>query len=157
MEHFTCLLTVLKISEKRDKRLKRWVIISTYKKNWDPVPTVFLFPPAMDNCFVCKQSWPYCCQPLLQLRDKGHHVMFLHPIKSTLKEVWGLGSVGVTCCGTYYGKFLDDETTTYYLMYLGNSEHEALARLYHMKSFLLLKKSLGGKRSLRPTCNIRTL
>ena len=75
--------------------------------------------------------------------------MFLHPIKGTLNEDWGLGSVGVTCYGIYYGMFLNDETTTYYLMYLGNSEHEALARVYHMKSFLLLKKFFGGQQVTR--------
>ena len=61
--HFTCLLTVLKISEKRDKRLKEKLASS---------PRNFLFPPAMDNCFVCEQPPPCCRQPLLKLRACSH-------------------------------------------------------------------------------------
>lgn len=54
------------------------------------------------NCYVCKQSWPSCCQTLLELWGHGHHDKFVHPNKGLLKEAWGLGIVWVTCCSAIY-------------------------------------------------------
>ena len=91
---------------------------------------------ALKQCYVCKQSRPCCRQPLLELREQGHHEKFIHPIQGPLKFAWGLGSVWVTCCHAYYGKHYDDETTEYKPMYLGDCEEQAMSRVNHVKSFI---------------------
>ena len=66
-----------------------------------PCPLKFFFlhhptvmdPQAFQTCYVCKQSRPCCRQPLMHLREHGHHEKFVHPIKGPLKDAWGLGSV----------------------------------------------------------------
>jgi len=90
----------------------------------------------MENCYVCKQSWPCCQTPLLELGKQGTHEKFVHPVKGPLKEAWGLGSVWVTCCGAIYGMYYNDETTRYDPIFLGNHYEEAMSRVNHVKSFL---------------------
>ena len=87
-------------------------------------------------CYVCKQSRPCCCQPLLELRERGTHEKFVRPIQGLLKEAWGLDSVRVTCCGSIYGMYYNDKTTQYDPIFLGNCEEEVLSRVNHVKSFL---------------------
>ena len=72
----------------------------------------------------------------MDLKDRGHHEKFVHPVKGPLKDAWGLGSVWVTCCHAYYGMYYDDETTTYQPIFLGDCEEQALSRVKHVKSFL---------------------
>ena len=91
---------------------------------------------AFQECYVCKQSRPCCRQPLLELREKGHHEKFVHPIRGLLRDTWGLGTVWVTCCNQYYGMYYDAETISYQPMFLGNSEYQAYQRMNHVKSFL---------------------
>ena len=79
---------------------------------------------------------PCCRQPLMELRERGHHEKFIHPIQGPLRYAWGLGSVWVTCCHAYYGMYYDDETTAYKPIYLGDCEEQALLRVNHVKSFL---------------------
>ena len=105
------------------------------------IPSNFYHPTVMDQqafqtCYVCKQSRPCCRQPLMDLKDRGHHEKFVHPVKGPLKDAWGLGSVWVTCCHAYYGMYYDDETTTYQPIFLGDCEEQALSRVKHVKSFL---------------------
>ena len=66
----------------------------------------FFFLPAMDSCYVCKQSLPCPRRPLHELRERGHH------IKGALRDAWGLGNVRITCCGAIYCVYCDVETTT---------------------------------------------
>ena len=91
---------------------------------------------AFQRCYVCKQSRPCCQQPLLELREQGHHEKFVHPIKEPLKDAWGLGSVWVTCCRAYYGMYYDEETAAHNPMYLSDCEEQAMSRVNHVKSFL---------------------
>ena len=72
----------------------------------------------------------------MELRERGHHEKFVHPIKGPLRETWGLGSVWVTCCNQFYGMYYEEETKTYQPMLLGDSEHQAKNRVNHVKSFL---------------------
>ena len=72
----------------------------------------------------------------MELRDRGRHKKFVHPIKGPLRDAWKLGSVWVTCCQIYYGMYYDDETTEYQSMFLGDCEEQAMARVNHVQSFI---------------------
>ena len=90
----------------------------------------------MGSCYVCKQSQPCCRRPLHELREQGHHIKFVRPIKGALRDAWGLGSVWMTCCGAIYGVYYGIETTTYQPIYLGSNKEETQDRLNQVKSFL---------------------
>jgi len=87
-------------------------------------------------CYVCKQSRPYCRQPILELSKNGTHDKFVHAVSGPLREAWGLGSVYATCCGAIYGTYHNKETARNDPVFLGNHYDEALKRVNHVKSFL---------------------
>jgi len=66
----------------------------------------------MDNqCQVCGQTRPCCHQSLFEMADNWHPKLMI-PLKGEVREVWGLGSVWKTCCGTNYGMYYDEENHT---------------------------------------------
>ena len=77
-----------------------------------------------------------CCRQPLELREQVHQEKFVNPVKGPLKDVWGIGSVWVTCCHAYYGLYLNRETATSTPIFLGNNEKQALSRMNHVESFL---------------------
>ena len=82
--------------------------------------------------FVCKLHHP----SFMDNGDHGPNERFVRPIKGPIKEAWGLGSVWITNYGAYHGMYHDFETERYTHMFLGNTQHQALSRMNHVKSFL---------------------
>ena len=99
------------------------------------------------RCHVCRPTRPCCRQPLIQLWERDYHEKFVHPVKGPLRDAWGLGSVWVTCCATYYGMHYDPDTTAYQAVFLGYSGKKLLVEQALSSPYLPppLKKCLDAR------------
>ena len=90
----------------------------------------------MDNqCQVCGQTIPRRRQSSFELADNRHPKLVI-PVKGEIREVWGLGSVWKTCCGTVYGMYYDEGSNKHIAMFLGKDEEVALSRVKLVKDFI---------------------
>lgn len=78
------------------------------------------------NCYVCSQERP-CCGSHLSMMFHEHHTGHSKEVLE-LSKAWGMGRVMKNCCG-FHGEYIDVETKSIRVMFLGLTEEEVLQYL----------------------------